>query len=208
VAVIELGSSGVYVRVWQRIWGAKADGRFGANTDKASRVWQAARGVDPDGVVGDITRAALQPGDLIKPYEGLRLVTYDDHDGVVLKLVNKCWRRPDGANCLGYPTIGWGRRLWPSEWIESCTRQQADQWFDTSLQMTFMPAVRRHVGEDPARRCAAASFAYNCGTGALAKLSDAGFVQDWWSTHYTTSKGVQDARLQMRRAEEAALYWG
>ncbi len=201
-----LGASGPGVRAWQRIVGVKADGQFGPNTEDAVKVWQQARGVDPDGAIGDLTRAALQPGDLIKPYEGLRLQTYDDYDGVPVTLdSSKAWRRPNGALILGYPTIGWGRCLQPGEYIEKCTKAQADAWFDTMLNLTYMPAVRRTQVAPGAPQCAAASFAYNCGTGSLAKLAKASFAPEVWLS-YNKTRGVVNAGLAERRAEELALF--
>lgn len=200
---IEKGSEGDYVRAWQRIVGARPDGKFGPATEAKVRAWQASRGVDPDGVIGPLTRAALAPGDLIKPYEGLRLRTYDDHDGKPMTLgPGGVWRRPDGAACLGYPTIGWGRRIYPSERIETCTREEADQWFEEDLAKTRLPAVKRANLVEAGQVAAAASFAYNCGTGALARLA-----KDWsrW-TQYSRTKGVVNAGLLRRREEEYALF--
>jgi GH24 family phage-related lysozyme (muramidase) len=205
---IEVGSEGDYVRAWQRIVGAGADGKFGPGTRAKVVLWQLARGVDPDGVVGALTRAALRPGDLIHPYEGLRLRTYDDHDGKPLVLgPGRVWRRPDGAECLGYPTIGWGRRLYPGENIATCTREEADQWFEEDLARTRLPAVRRANLAEAGQVTAAASFAYNCGTGALAKLAKAGFAEDVW-LDYKRTKGVENVGLLARRKEEFALFQG
>src|SRR5258706_4965513 len=71
--VIQLGDSGHYVRAWQRIaglFGHAVTSRFDDITDKAVPAWQLARGVEPDGVVGPLALAVVQPGDLIKPYDG------------------------------------------------------------------------------------------------------------------------------------------
>lgn len=212
--VIQLGDQGDLVRCWQRIVHAKPDGVFGPHTDELVRIWQTSRGIEPDGVIGPLTTAALVPGDLIKPFEGLRLQTYDDHDGKPLKLVNGQWRRPDPTKPddywpgpIGYPTIGWGRLLHPGEYIEVCTRDEADKWFEQRLNSVEIPAINRYIPKNlPGERVAAASFCYNCGSGALAKLANSGFYKAFWTTYGTTTKGVKNAGLIARRAEEYALF--
>lgn len=56
--VLRRGSKGPPVRTWQAIAGAKVDGDFGSKTETATRVWQAARHLIADGVVGPLTWAA------------------------------------------------------------------------------------------------------------------------------------------------------
>ncbi len=209
---LALGDTGPAVRSWQRIVGAHPDGTFGPATELLVKAWQAAHGVEADGAIGPQTRGCVAPGALIKPYEGLRLQTYDDHDGQPLSLVSGLWRRPDGAICKGYPTIGWGRRLYPGETIQTCTRAEADAWFDADLGKTRLPAVKRafslaKLPEEPGQVAAASSFAYNCGTGALASLAAHGFTEAAW-LDYVRSKGIRDAGLVMRREEEFALFAG
>ncbi len=209
---IQLGDSGDYVRAWQRIvglYGSHVDGTFGPGTDIAVKAWQASHGVEPDGVIGALTRAVIPEGGIIKAYEGLRLVTYDDHDGVPLQLgAGRIWRRPDGAECLGHATIGWGRMLLPGEYITSCTRAEADQWFVARLAGTELPALSRLGIVDAGERCAAASCAYNCGTGWLTRLATAGYPHDMWMSRNKNSKGEVLVGLTMRRAEEWALRVG
>ena len=58
------GMVGDDVREWQAQlradgWAIAVDGHFGTQTDAATRGWQAARGLEPDGVVGPKTRAAI-----------------------------------------------------------------------------------------------------------------------------------------------------
>ena len=210
--MIQLNDEGDLVRVWQRIVGAKVDGKFGPKTDELVKAWQATRGVDPDGVIGPWTTSVLALGDLIKPYEGLRLQTYDDHDGKPLKLISGQWRRPDPtkpdeywAICIGYPTIGWGKLLQPGEYIETCTRAQADAWFDQRLASVEVPAINRYIPKDLAgERCAAASFCYNLGPYALNRLASRAFDETWMD--YCRTKGVVNAGLQERRREEYALF--
>ncbi len=201
---------GPYVRAWQRIIGLRGhevDGTFGPNTATRVAVWQGSRGIEPDAVIGPLTRAAVKPGDLIKPFEGLRLWTYDDHDGARLRFANREWRRPDGALVLGTATIGWGDTAHPRQGIETCTREDADLWFDQDLEVVRMPYVRRYApeGADAATLAAMASFAYNCGTGALGALAKAGFAAETW-LDYDRDHGVPSAGLRMRREEELALF--
>lgn len=49
---IRKGSRGATVAKWQRMIGVTADGNFGSGTDAATRTWQLAHGLTPDGVVG------------------------------------------------------------------------------------------------------------------------------------------------------------
>lgn len=205
--MISLGDTGDGVRAWQRIVGAHADGTFGPATDIKVRAWQADCGVEADGAIGPLTRARLQPGDLIKPFEGLRLHTYDDHDGTPLSIVAGVWRRPDGTECKGYPTIGWGRRVWPGETLVTCTLEQAESWFAASLKHTYLPPVSAAGITDPAQVAAVACFSYNVGPGAVAELAAAKFSRKQWMK-YVRTKGVINAGLQQRRAEEYAIFAG
>jgi len=61
---IRRGSRGTLVAEWQRILGVVADGQFGAATEAATKLWQAARGIAADGVVGPRSwhTAALEQG--------------------------------------------------------------------------------------------------------------------------------------------------
>lgn len=56
--MMKRGDTGPNVAEWQRILGVAADGIFGAQTEAATRAWQAQRGLEPDGVVADIVLAA------------------------------------------------------------------------------------------------------------------------------------------------------
>jgi peptidoglycan hydrolase-like protein with peptidoglycan-binding domain len=58
-ATIKLGSTGPDVAAWQKVLGVAADGKFGPQTDAATRSWQRAHGLTPDGVVGPKTWAAV-----------------------------------------------------------------------------------------------------------------------------------------------------
>lgn len=52
---IRLGTQGSTVLKWQRIVGVPETGTFDAATEAATRVWQARRGLTPDGIVGPKT---------------------------------------------------------------------------------------------------------------------------------------------------------
>lgn len=54
------GSSGEYVKQWQRIIAVTADGQFGPGTEAATKTWQASRGLTADGIVGPNTWAKAQ----------------------------------------------------------------------------------------------------------------------------------------------------
>jgi len=57
-STIKLGSTGPDVQAWQRIIGVTSDGKFGPQTDAATRAWQRSHGLVSDGVVGPKTWAA------------------------------------------------------------------------------------------------------------------------------------------------------
>lgn len=212
---IQIGDSGHYVRAWQRVVGvppSKADGKFGINTDALVRKWQDARGIESDGVLGPLCRAALKPGDLIKPYEWCVLQAYDDErksplSARLLHRVGGAWFRADGFPCRGVPTIGWGDTAAPRRGVERCTQAEADQWFAADLEQTRMPAIRRYASQawDAGQVLATCSFAYNCGTGALAGLASHGFSEESWLS-YCHVGAVKDAGLLMRRQEEFAMW--
>lgn len=57
---IKRGSHGEAVRDWQRILGVVADGMFGPDTERATKIWQDDHGLDPDGIVGPATWSAAE----------------------------------------------------------------------------------------------------------------------------------------------------
>lgn len=56
-AMIQQGSSGPDVALWQTIIGATPDGIFGSGTAAKTKAWQSAHGRGPDGIVGPLTWA-------------------------------------------------------------------------------------------------------------------------------------------------------
>jgi peptidoglycan hydrolase-like protein with peptidoglycan-binding domain len=62
---IRKGSSGDAVIRWQQIIGAVADGKFGPNTETATKAWQSSQGLTADGVVGPKTWEKALP--IIQP---------------------------------------------------------------------------------------------------------------------------------------------
>lgn len=203
------GDTGPCVRAWQRLVGvpvAEVDGSFGPKTEAYAKIWQARRGLPITGVLGSMARAALKSGDFIKPFEGLRLQTYDDANGRTLLWIGSAWQHGDGTPCVGKPTIGWGRRLWPGETIQFCTRTQADAWFDNDVQAR-VNLVRTALGADatPVKVCAATCLAYNAGTGAMQDVAAAGWTEKAWED-YCHSLGKFNPGLLGRREEEYALF--
>jgi hypothetical protein len=58
--VLRRGVVSSYVALWQRVLGVKDDRSFGPRTERATRAWQRAHDLEPDGVVGPATwQAAL-----------------------------------------------------------------------------------------------------------------------------------------------------
>ena len=56
--IIQKGSKGKAVKVWQIICGTAADGDFGANTEKATKAFQQSKNISMDGIVGHDTWTA------------------------------------------------------------------------------------------------------------------------------------------------------
>jgi len=217
---IEKGDAGHGVKVWQRIVGVpytQIDGKFGDQTDRLVRAWQASRNVEPDGVIGVLTRAAVIPTDLIIPFEGFLPYAYDDADDCHLVLDGGHYMRTkpwvkNGAptyELKRYPTIGYGRLLKQGvDTILTCTKDQARTWVQASLASVYLPpCVHVLDGRDAAALAALASFSYNLGPGAVPKLAADGFKPDTWAS-YDHSAGKEDFGLLERRLEEVALFWG
>lgn len=149
--------------------------------------------------------------------EAFRSLPYDDKDGKPVVLINGIWRRSNGAECLGFPTIGYGQRIWGPQYYGPCTKPQARSWLQKSLEATYMPAVDRGCpGATNHQRGAFAAHCYNCGPGGFIKsgLPEAythGASQEtlkklWCEGYGRTSKGVLNPGLILRRAREWAFF--
>lgn len=206
--MIQLGDRGPHVRAWQRIVGVpygKVDGVFGPGTERRVVAWQVNNEIAPDGVLGPACRAALRPDDLIKPYEGCRLDAYDDADGAHLFVsLGHRWLRTGGEAPRGYPTIGWGRRLYDTS-IATCTQEQADDWLARHVRDVCLETLKKYNVEEPGKVCALSALCYNGGPGAVDFVSKHGFSEQAWN-QWVHSMGKVDARLVLRRAEEYALW--
>jgi peptidoglycan hydrolase-like protein with peptidoglycan-binding domain len=122
---IGLGSSGPDVVAWQKIVGVPADGKFGPQTQAATRAWQSAHGLTPDGLVGPKTWTAalgmpsasagaylVGPGDT--PFKIARRFTGDGNRLIELALTN-----PEKALRIAQGTLEHGESLhlppnWPT----------------------------------------------------------------------------------------------
>jgi len=101
---VRQGSSGPDVKVWQRIVGVEQDGSFGPATHAATIAWQAAHGLDADGVVGTKTWAKAGVA-ASKPKGSMRTrarALIAEHEGR---------RRHVYLDQVGHPTIGIGFNL-------------------------------------------------------------------------------------------------
>lgn len=164
----------------------------------------------------------MRPLDLVSQaficqLEAFRALPYDDKDGKPIVLISGVWRRSNGAVCMGYPTIGYGQRIWGPQHYGPCTREQARAWFQAGLESTYLPAVDRNCpGATEHQRGAFASFAYNCGPGGLVrsglpeafchKATSKTLKKLWTEGYGRTSGGVLVPGLVLRRAREWAFF--
>lgn len=119
---------------------------------------------------------------LIKSYEGCRLVAYRCPAGVL--------------------TIGWGHTGDVFEG-QTITQQQADDLFDTDIVRYERPVQAYDVNQN--QYDSLVSFCYNCGPGALEDVMTSGDVTGTM-TLYRNGGGVVLPGLVRRRAEEVELY--
>lgn len=91
----------------------------------------------------------MSAADIIKRFEGCRLIAYRD--------------------IVGVPTIGWGRTT-NVKMGDTCTQEQADAWLDEEI-VIFGKCVDKYIKTPITKnqRDALISFAYNVGCSSLAK---------------------------------------
>ncbi len=90
MATFKKGSKGKNATLIQQALGIKADGIFGAQTEEAVKAWQSSHGLDPDGIVGNLTWATLFPKEQkTKLVKSARKIT---------EIIVHCTATPEGRN--------------------------------------------------------------------------------------------------------------
>ena len=221
---LKKGDQGELVKLWQRFVGVPADGRFGDDTERATRMFQAIHNLREDGIVGPGTLAAAkekgftgelpaaeaQPAafdwkwrlskkgeDFIKGFEELRLVGYDDG--------------------YGYLTIAWGHLVQPGEPYrlgQRITLEEAQRLWEKDIekyerQVNHLVRVPLKQGQYDAL----VSLCFNIGRGGFAKstclkLLNAGnyaAAAEQILVH-NRSNGKVSKGLVRRRAAERAMF--
>lgn len=90
MATYKKGSKGKNVTLIQQALGIKADGVFGAQTENAVKAWQSSHGLDPDGIVGNLTWATLFPkAEKTKLVKSARKIS---------EIIVHCTATPEGRN--------------------------------------------------------------------------------------------------------------
>ena len=136
---------------------------------------------------------------LIKSFESLRLSSYLDQ--------------------RGYATIGWGHRGWYSADVpvalgQTCTAEQAEDWFQRDTQEAVNAVSRGlDVAVSQDKFDALVSFAFNCGITAFAHSTllrdlNEGLVQSAANEFlkWDYCAGVPDPGLERRRKAERDLF--
>lgn len=136
--------------------------------------------------------------DLIKKFEGLRLVVYGD--------------------VAGYPTVGYGHKIRPEDGLklgDRITQEQADRFLEDDVTETETVVRRLCPGIDQNKFDALVSFAFNVGTGRFSKSTLCRLVR---AGHFTEAAkefprwvyagGFVVQGLVARRLEEQKLFIG
>lgn len=90
MATFKKGSKGKSVILIQQALGIKADGVFGVQTEEAVKAWQSSHGLDPDGIVGNLTWATLFPkAEKTKLVKSARKIS---------EIIVHCTATPEGRN--------------------------------------------------------------------------------------------------------------
>lgn len=90
MATYKKGSKGKNVTLIQQALGIKTDGVFGAQTEDAVKAWQSSHGLDPDGIVGNLTWATLFPkAEKTKLVKSARKIS---------EIIVHCTATPEGRN--------------------------------------------------------------------------------------------------------------
>lgn len=205
-------------------YGLTVDGVAGSSTYNAVIKFQKSKGLTADGMVGASTLKALKKSgsttptqptkpttpkgslvsnklvDFIKDYEKFSSKAYDDGTGVM--------------------TIGYGTTRKECVAKGTCTKEEATKWFHEDLN-AFSKKIKNELDKKKVtlKQCefdALASFAYNCGVGALinkstlwknviagvrdSKTITANF-QAWCNANGKRSNG-----LYKRRTQEANMF--
>jgi len=141
-----------------------------------------------------------QGKDFIKGFEKCRLVVY--------------------ADAAGRPTIGWGRCLPPGSTVQTCTAQDAEDWFEIDLARVVY-ALSMFISREPTQQQldALASLAYNEGPNAIGhstlmlhfnrgEIDDAGNQFARWRYVRDPKNGglVESAGLVKRREAERRIF--
>jgi hypothetical protein len=105
---IMLGSKGDNVKLWQSVLGLPQTGTFDETLDRATRTWQAGKGITADGIVGPLTWGASGVKNRVQP-AGFDIKTAGGVASGVA--VGAAFGGPVGA-LLGGGAMWLGRKFW------------------------------------------------------------------------------------------------
>jgi len=139
-------------------------------------------------------RTSQEGIDLIKQFEGCRLVAY--------------------VCPAGRLTIGYGHTGGVTEHQE-ITMEQAEAYLKDDLRSFEKAVCALYPAASQREFDALVSLAYNAGIGAVSgglyalikRAAGSTAIRRWWESHYITAKGKRLAGLVKRRKTEAALYF-